>query len=158
MRVCRAWWSRTPHCRVVVASLCLFGAQVVVQDLVSRRQEILPGLNTIASLAASRDGRLLACSGDGCDAFGRSPVSLWQLTEDDGWCLLGNRYYHDTVITSLHFSADCRCVPPWPQARAPPTTAVTSTCTTRHVSAGSSDAWECAQLATSGHAAEERWC
>ena len=84
-------------------------SQVVVQDLVTRRQEILPGVNTIASLAASTNGRLLACSGDGCDAFGRSPVSLWRLTEDDGWRLLGNRYYHDTVITSLHFSADCRC-------------------------------------------------
>ena len=104
-----------------------------MQDLVTRRQQILPGLNTIAALAASPNGQFLACSGDGWDAFGRSPVSLWRLCDDgdddaadagafadeagspsgvgsggSGWRLLGNLHFHDTVITTLHFSADNR--------------------------------------------------
>ena len=121
----------------VVLTLCvavwLCACQVVVQDLVTRRQQILPGLNTIAALAASPNGQFLACSGDGWDAFGRSPVSLWRLCDDgdddaadagafadeagspsgvgsggSGWRLLGNLHFHDTVITTLHFSADNR--------------------------------------------------
>lgn len=84
------------------------GSSVVVQDLLSRRQEVLSGVaSPVACMAVAPSGTILAFSGWALDEFGRAPISVWRRVSGE-WVHLGNLYYHEIPVRCLAFSADGR--------------------------------------------------